>query len=127
MNDANGHSKHLTAEQLLSYMRAPVPVSLPELDGVAHVRELTVGEREEFEAEVFAAPADADQHPAAAKRVFVALLVRCLADEHGRRLFRDDQREELSQRLSSGVARQLFDAGCELNALGRHAEELEKN
>lgn len=56
-----------------------------------------------------------------------ALLVRCLCDEKGERIFLDTDVEELGKQPASVVSR-LFDAAHKLNGISKSdVEELQKN
>ena len=101
--------------------RLPVQaVPVPELNGRVHVREMTVGERDEYEARVV----DARQENRPSGLVRAALLVRVLCDADGQCLFAADQTEALGARVGD----RLFEVACRLNGIGqKQVEEREKN
>ena len=106
--------------------RLPVQaVPVPELNGRVHVREMTVGERDEYEARVVDARQGEDE-PSGLVRA--ALLVRVLCNADGQCLFAADQTEQLAETLGARVGDRLFEVACRLNGIGqKQVEEREKN
>ena len=97
-------------------------IQVPEWDDTFYVREMSAGERDQFEA-----------HQTEAKgldkyrnfRARVVCLTLCDAD--GERLFRDDQVNDLAKLPSGGVVR-VFEAACRINGLmEKDVSDLEKN
>ena len=116
----------LDAKALLEGPTLPVQaVPVPELNGRVHVREMTVGERDEYEARVVDARQGEDK-PSGLVRA--ALLVRVLCDADGQCLFAADQTEQLAKTLGARVGDRLFEVACRLNGIGqKQVEEREKN
>ena len=116
----------LDAKALLEGPTLPVEaVPVPELNGRVHVREMTVGERDEYEARVVDARQGEDK-PSGLVRA--ALLVRVLCDADGQCLFAADQTEQLAKTLGARVGDRLFEVACRLNGIGqKQVEEREKN
>lgn len=97
-------------------------VSVPEWGIDVHVRRMTAGERDQFEGEQTQARGNSKYRNFRAR-----LVVRCVVDEQGKRLFGDDQVGEVSELDAAGVDR-IFDAICRLNRLMKEdVEDLEKN
>lgn len=115
----------LSAAAILRAATRPVQaVHVPELRGIVHVREMTVGERDEYEIGIM----DADSQQDKRRLVRSSLLVRTICDAEGARLFADDQAEELAGTLGARAADRLFEAARAQNALGTaDVEALEKN
>ncbi len=119
--------KTLDAAAILGAAKSPPQaVHVPSLGGIVHVREMNVGERDEYEMQLAGTRTD----EASAKRRIVrsSLLVRALCDADGKRLFIDDQAEELAGTLGARAADRLFSVARRLNGIGADAvEELEGN
>jgi len=106
--------------------RGPVAVDVPEWNGTIYVRHLSAAERDEFESgNVTVGP---DGKPSVDMTNYRARLV-CLAacDEKGRRLFVDDDADEIG-RQEAGPVDRVFEAAQRVNGMGTKAtEEIRKN
>lgn len=114
----------LTKDQIIGCRDIPAPeaVDVPEWGGQVHLRVLTGAERDAFEARF----AGSDK-AAGLRNVRAFLLVRCLCDEAGERLFEDGDAEALGAKSASVLGR-LFETAMELNGIGAEAvEELAGN
>ena len=89
----------------------PTPVEVPEWGGVVYVRAMTGAERGPHEAESMT---DKAGHVAGIRQ---RMAVRCLCDKDGKRLFRDDQAEDLGKKSSAALDR-ILAAITKANALG---------
>lgn len=100
-----------------------LPVEVPEWGLTVYIKQLTVGERDSFEAEAFAArKSDGLMDNPRSK-----FLVRTLCDEHGRTLCKPEEFAELAE-LSSKPMERLFEAAQTHNRLtDSDVEELAKN
>ena len=107
---------------------APEKVEVPEWGGCIYVRIMTGTERDEFEASSIQIvgkgkhrTVSPDMRNARAK-----LLVRCLCDESGKRLFNDQDIVALGKK-NSGVLDRLFERTQALNGIrDQDLDELEK-
>jgi hypothetical protein len=110
----------ITRDSILSTTdlnREPVPV--PEWGGDVFVRTMTGRERDAFEASCNGG-ADMDN-------IRARLLVRCLCDEHGNRLFTDGDTEALGNTPAAPLVR-LFAVAQRINKLSKQDfDELSKN
>jgi len=104
--------------------RAVVPVSAPGWvpDGTLYMRPLSARDRDSFEAMIFG-----DGGKRNTDNVRARLLVRCLCDETGRRIFADTDADALGQK-SARITEPLFEKALTLNAFSKSdVEELAKN
>jgi len=101
------------------------PVEVPEWAGKVLVRGLTGADRDAFEASIRrfrGGQVEVVQENARAK-----LVVRCLVDENGERLFADRDASLLGKK-SAAVLDRLYDVAARLSGLSEEArEELEGN
>ena len=109
----------LTRDQLLQAMPLAVErVDLPAFGDAVFVRELTVSERDKFEEILITRPAPDYR---------AELLVRCLCDQEGKRLFTDGE-TELFKDLGAARLQPAFATAMRLSALRTSdLEELAKN
>ena len=98
-----------------------VPVEVPEWGGVVYVKELTAEERSRYDILLFKdGKVDTDNY-------YARLCVFCVTDEHGNRIFSDDDAVPLG-RKSSGAVGRVFDVARKLNRIGaEEVADLEKN
>lgn len=105
----------MNREQILSPGRNPRrsrPVDVPEWGGTVHVREMSGAERDEYEYGL-----SKSQEAGAVMRNFRArLLVHCLYDEQGNRLFQPDDADALGEQEGT-VIKRLFEVAAPLNGL----------
>lgn len=109
----------LTREQILAAEDLPTRiVPVPEWGGDVRVRSLTLKEREAYEVEKFRTKGE---HSTA------SLIVACVVDDQGRRLFGPDDLAALEAKSNAGAQRVFF-AAYELNGFGLDAiRSAEKN
>ena len=100
-----------------------LPVEVPEWRLTVYIKQLTVGERDSFEAEAFAArKGDGLMDNPRSK-----FLVRTLCDEYGVTLCKPEEFAELAG-LSSKPMERLFEKAQDHNSLtDKDVEELAKN
>ena len=100
-----------------------LPVEVPEWGLTVYIKQLTVGERDSFEAEAFAArKGDGLMDNPRSK-----FLVRTICDESGEVLCKPDEFAKLAS-LSSKPMERLFEAAQKHNSLtDSDVEELAKN
>jgi hypothetical protein len=102
--------------------RPAEPVDVPEWGGTVYVRVMSGTEKSDFENSIVVGEDKVDTRNMHAK-----LLVRCLADEKGERLFADDDTGALGNK-SSLVLSRLFDDARRVNKMRKEdVEELTKN
>lgn len=103
----------LTAAAILERGTAPPqPLYVAEWGGTVYVREMTGAERDAFELSC-----SAGGKPSLAN-LRARLAVRTLCDAEGKRLFRDDQADELG-RQSGRALDKIADFAAELNAINQ--------
>lgn len=124
----------LTREQILKSKDLKVEaVDVPEWGGKVHVRELTAWEREQFEKRIAATGGTVAQIHKTLGDLRVSLVVHCLVDENGERLFQDNDAKALNEKSAtvitrlfgicsriSGISQEVVDA-----AVGESATTLE--
>ncbi len=109
----------LSAEQIeAADDRTHEDVPVPEWGGTVRVVGLSAADRDAYEA----AFVDAKGKPAVQRlrNVRAKLLVKCLVDEDGNRLFSDDKAKALGQKNGAVVDR-LFDVARRLSGIGQGA------
>ncbi|HAM58924.1 MAG TPA: hypothetical protein DCQ64_27330 [Candidatus Rokubacteria bacterium] len=128
-----GPTKTLTAKDILgSADAAVVPVEAPEWGGIVYLRVLSAGERDHFEAGQVRWERDkrgVNRQIVVAENIFnrARLLVRCYCDADGKRLFGDNQAEELAKK-NAAVINRHYRRAREINGLDDEAlEEALKN
>lgn len=100
-------------------------VEVPEWNRVIYLRTLSAAERDVYETEIF----EYKKREVIFNRLNIKarLLVRCIANEQGNRIFADNQVDALGNK-SAKVLNRLFDIAQKLNGLTvEDVEELEKN
>jgi hypothetical protein len=98
-----------------------LPVVVPEWNTTVHIRVMRGDERDLWESQVFK---DGRANP---DKLRAKLLVRCIADEQGNRVFSDSDLEALASK-SGIVLSRLFDVAMKHNGLGKEdVTELVKN
>lgn len=115
---------YLTKEQILSAQDFKYEeVQIPEWGGTVRVRGLTAYERDELEVQAM----EAQKNPDAAKNVRARLVVKCLVDADGNRLFKDSDADALGTKHGA-ILDKLFWVTQRLSALtAQDIEDLEKN
>ena len=93
---------------------------VPEWGGEVFVRGMRGVERDSFEASMFEGEGDSRKRNLANLRA--RLLVRCLVDDKGARLFEDADAAELGLR-NAKVLDRLYDIACALSGIGPNAVE----
>lgn len=121
----------LTKAQILAADRKKtVDVDVPEWNGSVRLRELSAAERDLWESESFTT-LEGDEGEVEVrfnpKQVRARLLVRCMVDEKGKRMFTDDEIAVVGD-LSASTAQRLFKRAREINAISSDdIKALEKN
>jgi hypothetical protein len=110
-------------EQLLALKIPTATVKVAGIDGLVSLRGLTAGERDSWEQYVYS---ERDIKKGV-KNIRASLVVRCLTDEAGVRLFTDSEIAEVGA-MPASVIDKLYEHCQRLSGLGaKDAEELEKN
>ena len=110
-------------EQLLALKIPTATVKVAGIDGLVSLRGLTAGERDQWEQYVYS---ERDIKKGV-KNIRASLVVRCLTDEAGVRLFTDSEIAEVGA-MPASVIDKLYEHCQRLSGLGaKDAEELEKN
>ena len=110
-------------EQLLALKIPTATVKVAGIDGLVSLRGLTANERDLWEQQIYA---ERDKKMGV-KNIRASLVVRCLTDEAGVRLFTDAEIAEVGAMPASVIDR-LYEHCQRLSGLGpKDAEELEKN
>jgi len=107
---------------ILSVADSPLEkIAVPEWDCAFYLRNMTGTERDSWELASFRDGKISPEHFRA------KLLVRCIADEQGKRVFTDEDAAALSGK-SSQVLLRLYDVAARLNGIGVKAvDDLAKN
>lgn len=101
-------------------------VSVPEWGGDVLIRELTAAERDEYETRHLKRDPDG-QFRFDLKRARLNLVLLCMVNEHGERLFSEDDVESLGG-LSSRAIERIFAKAQRLSGIADEAvEDAEKN
>jgi len=110
-------------EQLLALKIPTATVKVAGIDGLVSLRGLTAGERDSWEQYVYS---ERDIKKGV-KNIRASLVVRCITDEAGVRLFTDSEIAEVGAMPASAIDK-LYEHCQRLSGLGaKDAEELEKN
>jgi len=110
-------------EQLLALKIPTATVKVAGIDGLVSLRGLSASDRDLWEQEVFS-QRDIKK---GVKNIRASLVVRCLTDEAGVRLFTDTEIAEVGA-MPASVIDKLYEHCQRLSGLGaKDAEELEKN
>lgn len=113
--------QQLSQQNILDAADLPLErVHVPEWGGDVFLRSMDARDRDAFDAALHAQGGDG--YPSNFRASVVAAT---LCDEHGARLFRDDQAELLGRKSATAVTR-LFDVAARLNGLTQGAIEAEK-
>lgn len=117
-----GKSRVLAKEDILAANDlAPVPVDVPEWGGLVYVRQMSAGERDEFEAE-WARRRETGETDV---RAFIAAHFMC--DEQGERLFGPEDIPRLRTKSAAALER-VIDAAQRANAMSeKDIEDLAGN
>ena len=112
----------LSKDEIKARKHAPESVDVPDWGGSVLVKKLSGTEREAWERWM------SDQRDKEGvdfvKHGRAGLLVLCLVDADGKRLFGDDEIADLSDLDGGGAALDLlWDVACRLNGIGRKAVE----
>lgn len=110
-------------EQLLALKIPLASVKVAGLDGLVSLRGLTAGERDSWEQYVYS---ERDIKKGV-KNIRASLVVRCIIDEAGVRLFTDAEVDTVGS-MPASVVDKLYEHCQKLSGLGaKDSEELEKN
>lgn len=103
-------------------------VTVPEWgDVTVYVKNLSSKDRDGWEASLITITSDGKAKRVNMINMRARLVVRCLVDENGKRIFSDDDAEALGEKSAAVMAR-LFDLCQRINALsGKEVAALEKN
>jgi hypothetical protein len=109
-------------EQILKASDCPLkPITVPEWDCTLYIRTMSGAERDTWELTAFKDGKVSPEHFRA------KLLVRCVCDEHGQRVFSDTDAADLSSK-SATVLVKLYDVAAKVNGLTKSdVDELTKN
>lgn len=116
----------LSREEILAKRRPPKPVNVPLWGGEVYLKYLSGVEFAAWEAWLQDQKEKADTVSPYAR---ANLVVRCVCDESGARLFTDDDAKALGEAEGGGaVLDYLWDLCAPMNGIGRAAtEEIAKN
>jgi hypothetical protein len=117
----------LTREQILARKRpAPVRVEIPELGGACFVRAISAKERDAYEASLREKRGGLYEMNLQGARARLVSL--CACDEHGNRLFSDEDVQALGEEWAAPIDR-IFDVAGKLNRItpGDLEELISKN
>jgi len=102
-------------------------VEVKEWGGTVRLQELSASDRDQWESESFLIAADGASAKFNPKHARARLVVRCLVDEKGRRMFTDDEVAAIGS-LSAASVQKLFNKARKLNAISESdIKELEGN
>jgi hypothetical protein len=118
----------LSKEQILAADRKrTVDVPVKEWGGSVRLQELSASDRDMWESESFLVAADGASARFNPKHARARLVVRCIVDDIGRRMFADDEVAAIGS-LSASTVQKLFNAARKLNAISEgDMKELEGN
>jgi len=118
----------LTKDQILkSDRKKSVDVDVKEWGGTVRLQELSASDRDLWENESFVLNAEGTGAKFNPKHARARLVVRCLVDDQGRRMFSDDEVAAIGS-LSASTIQKLFNAARKLNAISDgDIKELEGN
>jgi hypothetical protein len=116
------------SKSLILSLAASIPVEAVSIPGVAEpisVRGLTAGERDAFEAACFVGKGNSREMNF--ENLRARLLVRCICDAGGKRLFADSDVEQIAA-LPAKVVDPLFEVAQRLSGMGaKDVESLSGN
>ena len=118
----------LTKEQILAADRKrTVDVTVKEWGGTVPLQELSASDRDMWENESFLMSSDGSGAKFNPKHARARLVVRCIVDGQGRRMFSDDEVASIGS-LSASTMQKLVNAARKLNAISdEDIKELEGN
>jgi hypothetical protein len=121
-------SKLLSKDQILaSDRKKTVDVHVKEWSGDVRLQELSASDRDMWENESFVLNAEGTGAKFNPKHARARLVVRCIVDDKGRRMFSDDEVAAIGS-LSAATVQRLFNAARKLNAISDDdLSELEGN
>jgi hypothetical protein len=121
-------SKLLSKDQILaSDRKKTVDVHVKEWGGDVRLQELSASDRDMWENESFVLNAEGTGAKFNPKHARARLVVRCIVDDKGRRMFTDDEVAAIGS-LSAATVQRLFNAARKLNAISDDdLSELEGN
>lgn len=113
----------LTKDQILSARDGAVSsIDVPEWGGKIWVKALSGAEREDYQASMVIRKGD--RYEADLKYQKLKLLIRCISDESGKRLFSDQDMSALGAK-SGLVLNRIYNEAARINGLGDDAVEEE--
>ena len=113
----------LSREQILALVPPTEVVEVPG-HGTVRIRGLTAAERDAYEQTLVEVGPDGRATVKAAQRnVRASLVVRCLVDDAGERMFADEDTEALGE-IDGSVIDKLWDVARRLSGMSTEAEEL---
>ena len=113
----------LDRSSLLKISRKVEPVAVPEWGGTVHIREISISEKDSLEGSYD----QANKSGAWWQDFRARLLVLCICDEQGNRLFSNDDVSKVAELPACGATR-VWEAAATLNRLRKDDQEtLEKN
>lgn len=118
----------LSKDQILAADRKKtVDVHVKEWNGAVRLQELSASDRDMWESESFVLNAEGTGAKFNPKHARARLVVRCIVDAHGKRMFSDDEVAAVGS-LSAATVQRLFNAARKLNAISDDdVKELEGN
>lgn len=120
--------KLLSKDQILGGDRKKtVDVPIKEWGGDVRLQELSASDRDMWENESFVLNAEGTGAKFNPKHARARLVVRCIVDDKGKRMFTDDEVAAIGS-LSASTVQRLFNAARKLNAISNDdLKELEGN
>lgn len=118
----------LSKDQILAADRKKtVDVQVKEWGGAVRLQELSASDRDMWESESFVLNPEGTSAKFNPKHARARLVVRCLVDDKGKRMFTDDEVAAIGS-LSAASVQRLFNAARKLNAISEDdMKELEGN
>lgn len=116
----------ISKESILQFKSKPtVTVNVPEWGGVVHVRVMSGTERDDYEDETFRL--NGSDVSLNRKNARARLLVRCIADEAGQRIFSDEDADALGGQPAN-IIDKVYAEALKVNGFTKQdVEELVKN
>lgn len=119
----------LTKDQILAAgnRKRTIDVPVKEWGGTVRLQELSASDRDMWESEQITLDPDGTNARFNPKHSRARLVVRCIVDDTGRRMFSDDEVASIGS-LSAASIQKLFNAARKLNAISAEdIKELEGN
>lgn len=118
----------LSKDQILaSDRKKTIDVTVKEWGGAVRLQELSASDRDMWESESFVLNAEGTGAKFNPKHARARLVVRCIVDAQGKRMFSDDEVAAVGS-LSAATVQRLFNAARKLNAISDDdVKELEGN